>query len=166
MPCYTSGRRSSSSLPEDWHCCGKTGSLAKVRRPLRNSIPLGSPTTSTIAPSWSGKWLSIGTRLSELRRGMSRTKNQYNGRVIHVTSFPLADNRFTVHFDIEKQRDGRIEVTHFESGQSFASDAEAIEAGLKMGRQKLKRCICCWGYWGFGKRRWCFSTCRRGYAGA
>src|SRR5450755_4512420 len=31
---------------------------------------------------------------------------------------------------------------------------------------KLKRCICCWGYWGFGKRRWCFSTCRRDYAGA
>jgi hypothetical protein len=75
-----------------------------------------------------------GTRL---RRGMSRTKNQYNGRVIHVTSFPLADNRFTVHFDIEKQRDGRIEVTHFESGQSFASDAEAIEAGLKMAQQKI-----------------------------
>jgi len=22
------------------------------------------------------------------------------------------------------------------------------------------------GYWGFGKRRWCFSTCRRDYAGA
>ncbi len=71
---------------------------------------------------------------------MSRTKNQYIGRVIHVTSFPLADNRFTVHFDIEKQRDGRIEVTHFESGQSFASDAEAkaIEAGLKMGQQKIE----------------------------
>jgi len=79
----------------------------------------------------------MGTRLSELRRGMSRTKNQYIGRVIHVTSFPLADNRFTVHFDIEEQRDGRIEVTHFESGQWFASDAEAIEAGLKMGQQKI-----------------------------
>ncbi len=26
---------------------------------------------------------------------------------------------------------------------------------------KLKRCICCWGHWGFGKRPWCFSTCRR-----
>jgi hypothetical protein len=31
---------------------------------------------------------------------------------------------------------------------------------------KLKRCICCWEHWGFGKGRWCFSTCRRDYAGA
>ncbi len=68
---------------------------------------------------------------------MSKARNQYSGHAIHVTSFPLVDNRFTVHFDIEEQRDGRIEVTHFESGQSFASDAEAIQAGLKLARQKI-----------------------------
>jgi hypothetical protein len=68
---------------------------------------------------------------------MSRTRNEYNGHVIHVTLFPLADAKFTVHFDIEVQRDGRIEVTHFESGQSFASDAEALEAGLRLGQQKI-----------------------------
>jgi hypothetical protein len=44
---------------------------------------------------------------------------------------------FTVHFDIEAHRGGRIEVRHFESGQSFASDAKAIEAGLQMGQQKI-----------------------------
>ena len=68
---------------------------------------------------------------------MSRTRNEYNGHVIHVTSFPLADGNFTVHFDIEAHRSGHIDVTHFESGQSFASDAKAIEAGLQMGQQKI-----------------------------
>ena len=68
---------------------------------------------------------------------MSRTRNQYSGHVIHVTSFPLVDAKFTVHFDIEQHRGGHIDVTHFESGQSFVSDAEAIEAGLRMGQQKI-----------------------------
>jgi hypothetical protein len=68
---------------------------------------------------------------------MSRTRNEYGGHVIHVTSFPLADAKFTVHFDIEEHRGRRIEVTHFESGESFASDAKAIEAGLRMGQQKI-----------------------------
>jgi hypothetical protein len=68
---------------------------------------------------------------------MSRTRNEYNGHVIHVTSFPLADARFTVHFDIEAHTGGPIEVRHFESCQSFASDAEALEAGLRMGKEKI-----------------------------
>jgi hypothetical protein len=68
---------------------------------------------------------------------MSRTRNEYSGHVIHVTSFPLADAKFTVHFDIEEHRGRRIGVTHFESGESFASDAEAIEAGLRMGQEKI-----------------------------
>jgi hypothetical protein len=55
-----------------------------------------------------------------------------------VTSFPLADAKFTVHFDIEEHRDGHIDVTHFESGQSFVSDAEAMEEGLRMGQQKIE----------------------------
>ena len=65
------------------------------------------------------------------------SRDEYKGHVIHVTSFPLADARFTVHFDIEGQRDGRIEVRHFESGESFATDAEALEAGLRLGQPKI-----------------------------
>jgi hypothetical protein len=57
--------------------------------------------------------------------------------MMHVTSFPLVDNKFTVHFDIEVHRDGHIDIAHFESGESFASDAEAIEAGLRMGQEKI-----------------------------
>jgi hypothetical protein len=68
---------------------------------------------------------------------MSRTNRQYNGHVIHVMSFPWADNKFTVHFDIEEHKGRRIDVKHFESGESFASDAKAIEAGLQMGQQKI-----------------------------
>jgi hypothetical protein len=68
---------------------------------------------------------------------MSRASRQYDGHVIHVISFPLADSKFTVQFDIEAHRGGHIDVTHFESGQSFASDAKAIEAGLQMGQQKI-----------------------------
>jgi hypothetical protein len=35
-------------------------------------------------------------------------------------------------------RDGHIDGTHFESGQPFASDAEAIEAGLRLGQRKIE----------------------------
>ena len=65
------------------------------------------------------------------------SRDEYKGHVIHVTSFPLADNKFTVHFDIEAHTGGRIEVRHFESGQWFASRAEALEAGLRLGQQKI-----------------------------
>jgi hypothetical protein len=68
-----------------------------------------------------------------------RTRNEYNGHVIHVTSFPLADSKFTVHFDIEEHRGRSIDVKHFESGESFATDAEALEAGLRLGQQKIDR---------------------------
>jgi hypothetical protein len=68
---------------------------------------------------------------------MSRTRTEYSGHVIHVTSFPLADSKFTVHFDIEEHRGRSTDVKHFESGQSFASDAEALEAGLRLGQQKI-----------------------------
>ena len=68
---------------------------------------------------------------------MSRTNSQYKGHVIHVISFPLADAKFTVHFDIEAHTRGRIEVRHFESGQWFASQTEALEAGLRLGQQKI-----------------------------
>lgn len=68
---------------------------------------------------------------------MSRTRTEYKGHVIHVTSFPLADNKFTVHFDIEADTGGRIEVRYFESTQTFASQVEALEAGLRLGQQKI-----------------------------
>ena len=68
---------------------------------------------------------------------MSRASRQYDGHVIHVTSFPLVANKFTVHFDIEEHRGRRIEVRHFESGESFATDAEALEAGLRLGQQRI-----------------------------
>ena len=54
-----------------------------------------------------------------------------------MTSFPLADSKFTVDFDIEVHTGGPIEVRHFESGESFASHAETIEAGLRMGQEKI-----------------------------
>jgi hypothetical protein len=65
------------------------------------------------------------------------SRDEYKGHVIHVTSFPLADARFTVHFDIEAHTGGSIEVRHFESCQSFASQTEALEAGLRMGQEKI-----------------------------
>jgi hypothetical protein len=68
---------------------------------------------------------------------MSRTRNEYKGHVIHVTSFALADARFTVHFDIEAHTGGSIEVRHFESCRSFASQTEALGAGLRLGQEKI-----------------------------
>jgi len=50
---------------------------------------------------------------------------------------PLHDSGFTVHIDIESYTDGAIEITHFETGQRFQSQDEAIDAGMKLGQRQI-----------------------------
>jgi hypothetical protein len=67
---------------------------------------------------------------------MSRVRQDYKGEVIEVTSLPLRDGGFTIYFDLE--RHGRdILVTHFESGERFDTDKEALAAGVKLGQQQI-----------------------------
>ena|SRR5438067_12217904 len=68
---------------------------------------------------------------------MSRTRTIYKGQIIEVTALASDGTRFTVHFDIEKPDGGGVTVTHFESGQLFGSDREALDAGLQMGKVKI-----------------------------
>jgi len=50
---------------------------------------------------------------------------------------PLRDNGFTVHFDIESHTGGAVDITHFETGQRFQSQDEALEAGMKLGQRQI-----------------------------
>ncbi len=67
---------------------------------------------------------------------MSRKRQKYNRHVVEATSIPLRDGGFTVHVDLERPTE-HVDVTHFESGQRFATDEEALETGMKLGRQRV-----------------------------
>jgi hypothetical protein len=68
---------------------------------------------------------------------MSRIRQDYKKHIIEVTSTPLRDGGFTVLFEIEQHAGTHVDVTHFESGQRFATDEEALEAGIKLGQNKV-----------------------------
>jgi hypothetical protein len=69
---------------------------------------------------------------------MSTDRRQYQGHTIEVVTQPVKGRGFTAHCDIENHSSGNhVEITHFESGHVFATEAEALECGLKMGRTKV-----------------------------
>jgi len=68
---------------------------------------------------------------------MSRTRQQYQKHFIEVTSIALRDGGFTTHFEIEHHAGTHIDVTHFESGQRFATDDESISAGIALAQHKV-----------------------------
>jgi hypothetical protein len=68
---------------------------------------------------------------------VSRIRQGYKRHTIEVTSAPLRDGGFTVHFDIERDGGSHLDVTHFESGQRFKTDEDAVAAGLELGRHKV-----------------------------
>ena len=68
---------------------------------------------------------------------MSRLKRLYKEYVIEVTALPLRDGGFTAHVSIMKDGRSYTDDTRFESGQVFASENEALEAGFVMGKQKI-----------------------------
>jgi len=69
---------------------------------------------------------------------MSRTRQEYRARTIEVTTSALRDGGFTAHFDLEKHSGTHIDVTHFESGQIFKTDEEALAAGLELAKRKVE----------------------------
>ena len=68
---------------------------------------------------------------------MSRSKRLHKEYVIEVTALPLRDGGFTAHISIMKDGCSYTDDTRFESGQVFASEDEALEAGFVMGKQKI-----------------------------
>lgn len=43
----------------------------------------------------------------------------------------------TVHFDIREDHKTFSDESHFESGQVFTSESDAVEAGFEMGKRKI-----------------------------
>jgi len=61
--------------------------------------------------------------------------------MIEVTSLPLRDRGFTVHFDIESYASEGMDVTYFETGQRFQtgrSSRHAVETWTAPGRGRLQ----------------------------
>ncbi|MGA2337440.1 MAG: hypothetical protein ABSG08_18875 [Terriglobales bacterium] len=67
---------------------------------------------------------------------MSRIRQGYKREIIEVTSLPLRDGGYTVHFFLERHGHD-ILVTQFESGQRFDTDEEALAAGVKLGQHQI-----------------------------
>jgi hypothetical protein len=71
---------------------------------------------------------------------MSRRRQEYKRHVVEVTTLQINDKEggYTVHFDIEDHTDKkRVDVTHFETGQRFKTDEEALTAGIELGQRKV-----------------------------
>jgi len=70
---------------------------------------------------------------------MSRLQNSYKNFVIQATAVPLREpkNHFTVHVNIRRDTGAFSEDTIFQSGQVFANENEALEAGIQIGKQKI-----------------------------
>ena len=70
---------------------------------------------------------------------MSRLQKSYKRFVIKATALPLREpkNSFTAHINIRKDTGRYSDETPFESGKIFASENEALEAGIRMGTRQI-----------------------------
>ena len=69
---------------------------------------------------------------------MSRLRKHYKNRVIEATASPLQGGGFSVQVSIEDHRHEHVDVTElYSAGQTFKTDVAALEAGLKLGQQKV-----------------------------
>lgn len=70
---------------------------------------------------------------------MSRLQKSYKTFVVQAIAIPLRgpEGSFTVHVDLRKDNGNYSDETHFESGQVFPSENEALEAGFQIAKQKI-----------------------------
>jgi hypothetical protein len=70
---------------------------------------------------------------------MSRLQKSYKRFVIKAIALPLREpeNTFTVHVSIRKDTGRYSDETPFESGKIFATENEALEAGIQLGTQQI-----------------------------
>ena len=67
---------------------------------------------------------------------MSKIRQNYKDHVIEVSSLPLRDGGYTMYFFLERHGHD-ILTTQFESGQGFETDEQGLQAGIKLGQQKI-----------------------------
>jgi len=96
-----------------------------------------SPTTSaSAAPPFTGR-LRPHSRL-DIKCFVSRRREQYQDYTIEATSFPLRDDAgYTVHYNLIKDERSHVDDTYCQSGAVFASDEDALDAGINMARQTI-----------------------------
>ena len=70
---------------------------------------------------------------------MSRLQKSYKRFVIKATALPLREPKdsFTVHVNIRKDTGRYSDETPFESGKIFATENEALEAGIQIGQEQI-----------------------------
>jgi hypothetical protein len=69
---------------------------------------------------------------------MSRKQEEYKGFVVEAISFQLKDRSgFTVHFGITSDSRAEADETYAPSGTVYATDEEALEAGLHMAKKRI-----------------------------
>jgi hypothetical protein len=66
-----------------------------------------------------------------------RVKKQYQEYVIEVLAVAVRTGGFTAHFTIMKDGRSYVDVTPIHSGKVFATENEALEGGLALGRQMI-----------------------------
>jgi len=65
---------------------------------------------------------------------MSRRTEQYRGRNVIATALAVKTGDYTVHVNVVKSGLALADDFLHESGQVFASEEDALEAGMKLGR--------------------------------
>jgi hypothetical protein len=76
---------------------------------------------------------------SVIQLNMSRLQKSYKRFVIKATALPLREPRdsFSVHVNIRKDTGRYSDETPFESGKIFATENEALDAGIQLGTQQI-----------------------------
>jgi hypothetical protein len=64
-------------------------------------------------------------------------RRSYKGRVIDARALPVQGGGWTPQFNIEHHRANDVIDTHFDSGQVFPSEKDALEAALAIGEYKI-----------------------------
>ena len=64
-------------------------------------------------------------------------RRNYKGRVIDARALPVQGGGWTAQFNIEHHRANDVIDTHFDSGQVFSSEKDALEAAIDMGEHKI-----------------------------
>lgn len=73
---------------------------------------------------------------------MSRKSEQYKGQTVIATSIPLKGGiAYTVHYSIVTSDRMHDDDTYRESGKVFATDEDALEAGIRIGKQLIDNSI-------------------------
>jgi hypothetical protein len=76
---------------------------------------------------------------SNYRVSMSKFRKPHKAFLIQATAIPFGDtmNHFTVHISSRSEMGNHPNEALFESGEIFSTESAALDAGFRMGKQKI-----------------------------